>query len=92
MTQSAAMDSVDEVLGAASHRRGGQNGQDASPGGGAGFRHDFSGFSRDGGGGHQRGGSNGSLERGSMMMMPPSFRRTGRAEAQAFSNGESAIT
>ena len=90
MTQSAAMDSVDEVLGVTSHRLGNQHGQDASPGGAAGFRHDFSGFSRDaGGGGHHRDGSNGSLERNSMMMPPP-FRHTDRADAHTFSNGKSA--
>ena len=93
VTQSAAMDSVDEVLGVASHRRSqhGQHDQDASPGGAAGFCHDFSGFSRDvGGGGHRKDGSNGSLERSSIMMPPPPFRRTDRAEIHAFSNGESA--
>ena len=84
VTQNAAMDSVDEVLGAAGIRR---NHIDQRHLQGNGASHEFSSFSHDiGGMNNHRESSNGGGERGSMM--PPPFRRADRDEAHPFGPGE----
>ena len=81
VTQSAAINSVDEVLGAANSRHNNLS-QRQSPNDAA--RNGFSVFSREQNG-HNQDRSNGSLERTSAM--PPPFRRPSRNEHNSFGTG-----
>lgn len=86
VTQSAAINSVDEVLGAAGSRYNDltqrQSANDVA-------QHDFPTVSRKQNE-HNRNGSNGSLERTSMM--PPPFRRPDRSEPHPLGISVPAIT
>lgn len=83
VTQSAAINPVDEVIGAAGSRHSQrQSANDVA-------QHDFPTFSRKQNG-HNRNGSNGSLERTSMM--PPPFRRPDRSAPHPLGIGVPAIT